>query len=290
MKNLLTCFLIFFISYSNAQPYISMLEESNQWDTVHWSYWSGGYVAVNEITIIGEEIINGKTYKVIYKDGVTTNCRLREENGVVYSYEQQLNDEKIMLDLNVEIGDVIEEDNYCMGGGGGSIWEYKVTDVYVDFVAGEDRKVVVIEGFDILGDSFGYEEWWIEGIGSTNGLVPFGYNYDFYNLMTCFKNNDQFTYWNGFNTCYPALGINDLSLEEIILYPNPVINQSTLKLPVEASVNQITVLDMNGRIIKNETITKEYYKIDVMDYRSGIYFYKVFSDEELIKTAQFIVK
>ena len=65
----------------------------------------------------------------------------------------------------------------------------------------------------ILGNPFGYEEFWIEGkVGSTRGLVPFGHNWDFYNDLTCFTRlNGVVTYFNGFNTCFPPLGINDFS-------------------------------------------------------------------------------
>ena len=140
MKILYCLFFTLVFSFSNAQTYLPMLEENNQWNLAYGSFWSGGIDNRVQITILGEEVIDGKTYKIIYLDGVASNCRLREENGVVYSYEQQLNDEKIMLNLNVEIGDLIDEDTFCLGGGGGSIWEYckVVMDIYIDFIAGEN--------------------------------------------------------------------------------------------------------------------------------------------------------
>ena len=40
----------------------------------------------------------------------------------------------------------------------------------------------------------------------------------------------------------------------------------------------------------NNHLVEKYYTIDNTDYRSGIYFYQVFNDRELIQTTQFIVK
>lgn len=73
--------LIYFISLISYSQ-IPTLNENNSWTIVYWSFWSGGYVGLYSIMILGEEIINGKTYKKKYRDGELTNCRLREENGV----------------------------------------------------------------------------------------------------------------------------------------------------------------------------------------------------------------
>lgn len=81
---------------------------------IGWSFWAVGYVDLDIITILGEQVINGKIYKIIYRDGELTNCRLREENGVIYSFEENINDEKIMINLNLEVGDVLNEDYFCL--------------------------------------------------------------------------------------------------------------------------------------------------------------------------------
>jgi hypothetical protein len=173
MKNLFfsMALLVSIYSYSQFSP---TLEEDHSWTRVSWSYWAGGYTGINNTTVLGEETINGKVYKIIYRNNEITNCRLREEDGIIYSYEESINDEKIMINLNLEIGDVLSEDYFCLGGGGGNIFEYRVIDVLTQFIAGIDRKVIILEGFDLIGEPFGYFERWIEGIGSSNGLVPFG--------------------------------------------------------------------------------------------------------------------
>jgi len=282
--------LIYFISLISYSQ-IPTLNENNSWTIVHWSFWSGGYVGLDSIMILGEEIINGKTYKKIYRDGELTNCRLREENGVIFSFQEDLNDEKVMIDLNLEVGAILTEDYFCLGGGGGTLGSYHIIEVYTTFIAGANRKVITLEGYDIFGEPIGYFEQWIEGIGSTNGLVPFGYNYDFYSTMSCFSENNNVTYFNDFNQCDPPiLFIDKFNLNHIILYPNPVINKSILQLPIEAEIDQIKIYTISGQLIKTKNISSNNYIINSMDYENGLYFYQVYSKGLHIKTDKFIVK
>jgi len=290
MKYLLLLFILLFSTISYSQ-FIPTLDEDHSWNVIYWSFWSGGYTNINNFSLLGEETINDKTYKIIYRDNVETSCRLREENGIIYSYEENINDEKIMIDLNLEVGAVLNEDYYCFGGGGGTIWEYHVVEVATEFIADADRKVITLEGFDITGESFGYFEKWIEGIGSTNGLAPFGYNYDFYNMMTCFTENENVSYFNGFNTCEPPiLSIESYSKSEIILFPNPITNNSILQFPQEAKIDQIKIYTISGKLIKNEVITTENITLKNVDFSSGLYFYQVFSENKLVKSDKFLVK
>jgi hypothetical protein len=283
-------FIVFFISLISYSQ-IPTLDENNTWSIIHWSFWSGGYVGLDSITILGEEVINGKTYKKIYRDGELTNCRLREESGVIFSFEENLNDEKVMIDLNLEVGAILTEDYFCLGGGGGTIGSYHVIEVYIAFIAGANRKVISLEGYDIFGEPFGYFEKWIEGIGSTNGLVPFGYNYDFYSTMTCFSENNNVTYFNGFNQCEPPiLSIDKFYMDRIIVYPNPIRETSILQLPPNAEIDQLKIYNISGTSVFDISISSDHFILNNMDYVSGLYFYQVFSKGVHIKTDKFIVK
>jgi len=277
------------LSTSYSQ-FIQTLEEGNEWNVAYSDYWSGGITNINKYTVLGEEEINGKTYKKVYRDGELTACRLREENGIIYSFDDNSDNEKIMINLNLEIDDIVDEDYFCFGGGGGTIWEYKVVEINTELIAGEDRKVLTIEGFDMAGDPFDYYEYWIEGIGSTKGLAPFGYNWDFDNHLTCFTSNGVTTYFNGFSQCNPPLSKEDFNKNTITLSPNPVINKSILKFPFEVGADRIRIFDFQGRLIKNEKILEDYYLFDAAQYPSGLFFYQLYSLERLIKTDKFLVK
>lgn len=289
MKKILLLVALLFSNFLYSQ-FIPTLEEDNEWSVAYSDYWSGGITNINKFTFFGEEVINGKTYKKLYNDGELSPCRLREENGIIYSYDANINNEKIMIDLNLEIGENVYEDYFCFGGGGGTIWEYRVVDINIEFIAGENRKVITIEGFDSDGQPFDYFEYWIEGIGSTKGLAPFGYNWDFDNLLTCFTKNGETTYFNGFTQCNPPLAINDFNENKIILYPNPVTDKSILQFSDDSPVDMIKVFYITGKLINEQTISEGHYFIDAIQYPSGLYFYQVFTENKLIKVDKFLVK
>lgn len=287
MRLFVFIFLISLISYSQ----IPTLDENNNWTRIGWSFWAGGYVDLDIITILGEQVINGKTYKIIYRDGELTNCRLREENGVIYSFEENINDEKIMINLNLEVGDVLNEDYFCLSNGsGGVIFSWSVLEVTTEFIAGANRRVLTLQGYDIFGTELYYENW-IEGIGSSNGLIPFGYNYDYWSKMTCFSENGNVTLFNGFNECEPPiLSSNDFNIDNIVIYPNPISERSILQLPPNRSINHLIIYNLSGQIVLNKIITTNNYILKNIDFASGVFFYQVFSDKKLMKTEQFIVK
>ena len=281
-------FLFFTLSFSYAQPYLPMLESDHIWSVDF--YGIDGGIRTDQIQIEGSEVFNGVSY---YKfSSYSAVCYAREENGIVYQYSGSTsNPEHIMYDFTLEIGDFFtfywESCLYGIQPASGGV-EFQVTNVETQFIAGLDRKVIELKD----DPTFPYfTEYWIEGIGSMKGFDPHSELIDAgQTSLACFSVNGTTHFFNGATACdNTALDINDFSSKEIILYPNPVTNKSILSLPIEASVDRIVILDIHGRIIKDESLTKEYYIIDIMDYRSGLYFYYVFSNEKVLKTKQFIV-
>jgi hypothetical protein len=274
-----------------------MLEEDNIWsvDFFHELIVGGSTgIITDQITVAGNTIIGSQTYKSIYINGNEGSCLVREENGIVYRYDIANSQDVIWYDFTLEVGDTfvfpdLMVESFCARlGGYNGFSEMMVVGVTTEVIANETRKVIE---FDYFSES-GYTCFWIEGIGSTLGFDPVGDVWDIgHAYLVCYTKNGSTYFFNNATACdnTTIVGITDFSSEEIILYPNPVTNRSILNLPAEASADQIIILDIHGRIIK-DILTEGYYTIDVRDYRSGIYFYKVFNDGRLIKTAQFIVK
>ena len=280
MKILLLIVAILSFSFSFSQ-YIPMLEESNSWNVVEIAYFGSGSSNYS-YAIDGEVIINGETYKEI----IGESCHFREADMIVYGYDINQNAEFVLYDFTLEIGDVVDFiNNYhdCRLTTDPFAPEMTLVSKTTQFIAGMDRTVLEFEYFGTWVDT------WIEGIGSLTGFYPNGEGMDAGTRLTCFTVDGVTYYFNDFTECI-VLGIDDFNKDKIILYPNPVTSRSILELPVEASVDRIRIHDIHGRIVKEEAISKEYYTIDVLDYRSGVYFYQVFSDKAILKTAQFIIK
>lgn len=126
-----------------------------------------------------------------------------------------------------------------------------------------------------------YDDYWIEGIGSTRGLfspihpVPTGPI--FWNL-TCFWHVDELIFMNpDFYDCFPNwTGIDDNQAEMqqgVFIYPNPVTDQSTLE--INNSGNEVRILkiaDLQGRVLAiYEVSEKNQIVIRKNDFKRGIY-------------------
>jgi len=84
--------------------------------------------------------------------------------------------------------------------------------------------------------------------------------------------------------------VDDFPIADIVLYPNPVIGTSVLQFSAEGILDLVNIYDVSGKRIRSLPVVSDYVLINAMDYRSGIYFYQVYSEEKLLKTERFIVK
>ena len=270
-------FLILGLTYS--QPYLPMLDGDNIWGVRYFDIY--GPTISYEFRLGEDVIINNKTYKRVYTNGVATGCSLREEDGVLYKINSS-NVETIQLDFTLNVGDVFMRSPYpCLPGGGG---EHTVLSASTQFIANENRRVLEI-------NYWVYREYWIEGIGSTNGGIYSGdYEIEAASLLQCFYHDGETYYFNNAIDCNIVLSNADFSLEEIVLHPNPVTNISILQLPAEAPIDYIKIYDLSGKLVNEESVNGDYFTISAMDYPSGLYFYSVFSYQRLMQTQRFIVK
>ena len=291
MKTRLLSFFLLVFALAHSQDYIPVLQEGNLWSIGYGDGFSNSYLSY-DITVDGETVINGFTYKTLLRNS-QPKCLLREENGVVYIYNDIINDDEVLLDFNLEIGDIFDlnviKSDLCFLTGSDIFEQLIVLDIYTEFIAGEDRKVLEFEEIVTAGDPF-YKEYWIEGIGSTAGFAPGGYYYDFGTDLICFTKDGETTFFNNHNTCVYELGIDDFNINQSTLSPNPVTNVSILQFTSEELVDTVKVFDVSGGLIKEEKVAQDQVLIHAVDYRSGLYFYQVFSEEKLLQTKKFIVR
>ena len=82
MKNPVFYFALIITTFSYSQ-YIPILDNNNLWSVEYDTDFNHQYFVTYFVN--GEEIINNKVYKIVYVNNVETECRWREENGILYT-------------------------------------------------------------------------------------------------------------------------------------------------------------------------------------------------------------
>lgn len=73
-----------------------------------------------------------------------------------------------------------------------------------------------------------------------------------------------------------TLSSNDFSLSSISVYPNPVTNVLNISNSNNIEIKNISITDINGRVIKNQTSLTQ---INVSDLNAGVYFVNIESND-----------
>ena len=287
--------LLFSLSLA-AQNYIPMLQEGNKWGVE--ACFFGDCEGVNITEIIGENTVNGNIYKVVNNQ----NCLLREENGVVYVLNDDMS-EDVFLDFTLEVGDsfFLEDlmDNCLTNAALSMIDEFRITAVETQFILGQDRKILYMDYYEdgVHFDLGGEEEIWIEGIGSTGGIGPEGFLWDLDIELRCFTNNGETIkivdneIFNSTEPCEESTaGIDEFLIHQIKLTPVPVAEIAMLTLPLEIPEAQIHVFDINGKHLFVKDISFKNTAIDFSAYASGLYFYQVYTENELLVSKKLLVR
>ena len=306
---IITLFITFLcFNYVYAQDYIPMLQEGNAWSVdIHYNIFNPPvgnpccFTYTVQFTLGGIVNMNGIDYWQILSDG-SPGCLLREVEGIVYKYDEFYEDERVLFDFNLQLGDTFSvidtayDTNYyavsCADDGlitnSQSALELTVISVDNLIIAGQNRKVIT---FDY--DLWGVNTQWIEGIGNIAGMDFLSETVDItdYSRLVCFFQNGITTYFNGATSCdNTTLQLSENLKHQIVLYPNPITTTSILKFPVEAAVDRLKIFNLSGGLVRDEEITKNHVTISSMDYASGLYFYQVFSENKLLNTEKFIIQ
>lgn len=295
MKKLLL-FVFFLVSlFLTAQEYIPMLQEENKWgvDTCIFGDCNGVFI----FEIIGEQTFNGKSYKVVNNE----SCLLREENGVVYILNEDMS-EDVFLDFTLEVGDsfFLEDlkDNCLNAAATSMIDEFKITAVETQFILGQDRKILYMDYYEdgVHFDLGGEEEIWIEGIGSSGGIGPDGFLWDVDIELRCFTSNGETIkiidneIFDSTEPCVATIaGIDEFLIDQIIITPVPVAVTAIVSIPVEIPQKHIKIFDLNGKHVFEQPITEKNTSLDFSAIPSGMYFYQIYSKNEILLTKKLIV-
>ena len=276
------------IGIAQNKHYIPLINPNNTWSIAADGSAGGlqvySYYLKTDTTIV---VINGKEYHklmqtydtlgiedawtlagYISEDTISMQCYFispEMEEGLIYDFSANVGDTLHLwnsLHLNPPgVVVVVEKDSVIIGG------HYRNRLMVLWLNPWFDKR---------------WEETWIEGLGSLDGLTfsnytLLGINY----ALLCFYENDELVYFNDFyDECYyPHLTVVQETINpcQFNCFPNPAKDWTAFEytLPGSTTDGIIKITDVTGNIVQTFTITgQQGTKIwDTRKVKSGVYFY-----------------
>ena len=265
---------------TQAQEYVPMIQEGNEWCTLeaivckdtegHYNTlvnWLSGDTLINEVRFTKVmETLNGEgsPYQV---------ALLREEDGKVWETYNG-NSEILLYDFTANVGDSL----VCGYG------DYFVLDsISIEQIGGVDRKKFWFGlEYDFTGEPYAMETW-IEGIGSDLGLLYCGSYYfcgGYYRAL-CFHQDGELIWQNPEYDACVITSVEEINDKVISVYPNPAMEKVTID-GVEAA--EVQVYNAFGQLVKtirnsNEIpvagLAERVYLVRIMDAEGKVYTNKI---------------
>lgn len=303
---LLACFIAI-ISSSKAQTrdYIPMLNEGAVWFETYTDYnlppSPYGYNHAAKLYFQGDTTFNDMNYLKLYKAFVDLHCQemmdeplysgaLREDTlgQKVWIVEYDQSEEVLFFDFSLNEGDSIPESCYFSKN------FYPLTIDNID-------TVTTYDGLERRKWQFNHDGWpvggseVIEGIGSINGLIA-GFivpNTPYWEELFCFAIDSSNIYPNPnpFNCVLPSdtcmtVGMANREIkDDILIYPNPVLNTQQLHLENITKegdeIAGILLIDTKGTLVLGSETYQNHTQINLPNYLTGFYILKIITKKHV---------
>ncbi len=260
--------------------------------------------------INGDTVISGISYHKIYESGYYAQYGLPAQNlidsyyyyntyfGVirqgankkVYTYNTFSNQDELLYDFNLQVGDTIPFAVNHPTGFGDTLTISRIDSI---FDGTNYRKHFFITAHQSGFTDSNYTSI-IEGIGSTYGLFyiidpPFEYT----GTLKCFIQNDSTKYTDGsLNACDLITNVNEHSQQgfSINIFPNPFNYSTTIKVSDEFFNAELNIFNAIGEVVNHQTIKGKTLIIYRNDFDEGIYFYQITSNKGKVRTGKFMIQ
>lgn len=252
-----------------------------------------GQFTIEKYFIDGDSTYNTIDYKKYYftNDSIVTTgsffALLREDTILkkVFSIASGNTQEHLLYDFSLSINDTISVYPLSFPFYFGPIL-IKVDLIDSVLIGSNYHKRLKISG---VNENTGFDEYWIEGIGSTMGIFNCGITgivvLDiYYSTLLCFEKDGVILYNNqNFTNCYQhhSTGIDENSLWlKTLLFPNPATSLVYIKSNIE--IKSYKIESLVGKIIKQENTTSKTFSIDISTYLDGVYMVTLTTDNGII--------
>jgi len=256
----------------------------------------------------GDTTINTLKYSKLYKSGISyqtplgpnANCdstiyhftdtyagAIRNDMGKVFFKSLNSNTESLLYDFTLSVGDTLLRPCFSFG----------VNTIYaIDTVTINNRqhrrffiKITDTVTNSIIIDSMNYIT---EGVGSSEGLIEEP-NWEGGNELLCYAENHTPIYPIGCS-CILNVGIKNNSPKQIAsvkVFPNPTKGIITFEFDnMVQNTYKLTIYNILGKQVDQLQIpsSKHGFKVNLNHLPSGLYFYKIMNNTELVYSGKII--
>lgn len=306
MRRLLFCISYLLVSFSFAQYTPMPSTVQTKWKQINTVF---GTIKIPLDNInSGDTLINNKLYQKVYENAVVDSNYVgayRDDgNGKVFFIGlpgSLASNEILLYDFTLEIGDTID----LIPLGNPNLT--KMTPLSIGCAWVKNVQSGLLEERKILGMKWltntGHGEWgyynWIEGLGSTRGLLtrgtPFGWDFNF-RLTNIYQLGDSIINY-GYFDCDSSVGTESFeSNVQINVYPNPVKNILNIEFDQNsnlASNFHLDVISVLGKVVYSSTpptnLNSKILNFDLSNLTSGVYLLRMVNGDE-VYTEQVVVE
>jgi len=288
MKKLLLISFSLSVMFTNAQTFIyHPFPDSN----ANWNFTFNQYCSMGDgfeyysYCIAGDTLIDNQIYQKLVSPFIDLyyigSCTQQHFPGYKGAFRQDIPNKKVyfiapsgsteflLYDFNMEVGDTVQGYTAAYSG---------------DTVISIDSVLVGNNYRKRWFTNFWYDIYYIEGIGSTYGLLegsPGGIMDAPYYTLDCMAENEQTIYPDPGINCQIITSIkpNDVPEELLIVYPNPV--QDVLHID-NGPDSYIQLFSVAGLLISESEITSGHSDLSLKGIPPGIYYLRFEKDSEIL--------
>jgi len=269
-KLLLVHLLLLIVLPVYSQSYHSVLKLNREWG-VEFTTLTDSIPTISEGIYSLTDTVHKDSYiYYIPEYQIPVDSVIFREDSIlkrVYAYNTYEQEEYIVMDFNLELGDTVPENFWSLDRFGFYEKAYLATVSVVDSIVLNDgslRKRIIVQS-DYMDCSV---MEMIEGLGGATGFLSSGKHFVGHSRkLTCVKDDNALIY----GICEPISIQEAGNANYIDIYPNPIIN--ALKIDSKESI-RISIYNINGQLLFRSKDSTHQHHIDFSTYDPGVYMIK----------------
>ncbi|PHN08279.1 T9SS type A sorting domain-containing protein [Flavilitoribacter nigricans] len=246
-----------------------LVEEGKQWNMSASSGFSPNVWSYS-LRLSGDTTVAGNTFLKVWRSDDSlqqsryfTGRLLREDEQQRVWMKQGEEAETLLYDFGLQPGDSITFAGLCTA--------YLMETDTVVLNNGDRRRRMHFKYKQAVGIP---EQFWIEGIGSQFGLLEHWASScytDVGDWLLCHFEEGSLVYPDNPTSCFLVSAPEPSLSANLRVYPNPTTGPLTIDREIN-KLKAVTLLDLQGRVIRNWNPKNRDHKLDISELPSGMYF------------------